>query len=411
MGSQEVSAPEKEAPSGEASRTSSNRDEKPDPKRISVDDGGSRRPFMRGIMIHSLMARGVSFEAAARTATQVRDRLRGHLVVEKSEINAEIRKILGDAPFESEHHLPTPVDIIVTGRGQGQPFSKGVLSQSLLAAAIDPHVAFDVAREIERELVRRRIRHVDRTELRGLAFETLGRTTGSHAAERYLVWRKFHEPDRPVILLLGGATGVGKTSLALEVAHRLGIDRVLSSDSVRQIMRIMLSPDLAPAIHASSYDAHKQIPDEALGEDPVIDGFLAQTATVSVGVRASMDRAVAENASLVLDGVSIVPGLIDVEAYGELAHVIFLVVSTLDAKVYAGRFEARAGRQTHRVAHRYVENLDAILKIQDHFLEAAERFGIPIVDNDSFDRAVLLIIRHVTEALRKTRAFESSGLL
>ncbi|MDH3519421.1 MAG: hypothetical protein OEM49_03115 [Myxococcales bacterium] len=368
---------------------------------ILVEDGGKRRPFMRGIMIHSLMARGVSFEEADRVATQVRARLRGRRVVSKPEIVSEIRKILGDAPFESERHLPAPVDIAIQGKGQGQPFSKGVLSQSLLAAAIDPNDAFDVAREIERDLVRRRIRELHRSELRSLAFEALTRRMGEQAAERYMVWRQHQRHDRPVILLLGGAAGVGKTSLALEVAHRLAIGRVLSSDSVRQIMRIMLSPELAPAIHGSSYDAYKLFPAEALGDDPVIEGFVAQTATVSVGIRASMDRAVAENTSLIVDGVSVVPGLIDPAAYGELAHVVFLVVATLDPEAYATRFATRAEEQARRPAHRYLENLDSILRIQDHLLDAAERHGVPIVDNENFDRAVLLIIRHVTETLRK----------
>jgi 2-phosphoglycerate kinase len=376
-----------------------------------VDEGGNRRPFMRGIMIHSLMARGVSFDEANSTANQLRDRLWGRRVVGKSEIVAEIRKILGDTPFQAERHLPVPVDIVIRGKGEGQPFSKGVLSQSLLAAAIDPHDAFDVAREIERELIRRRVREFHRAELRALTFETLSRTMGLQAAERYLVWRRYQEPDRPVVVLLGGAAGVGKTSLALEVAHRLGIGRVLSSDSVRQIMRIMLSPDLAPAIHGSSYDAYKLFPAEALGDDPVIEGFRAQTATVSVGVRASLDRAVGENTSLVFDGVALVPGVIDLEAYGELAHVIFLVVATLDAEAYAGRFASREAGQKQRPAHRYLENLDAILRIQDHLLDGAERYGVPIVDNDSFERAVLLIIRHLTETLRKRESVEASDLL
>ena len=87
-------------------------------------------------------------------------------------------------------------------------------------------------------------------------------------------------------MLLGGAAGVGKTSLALEVAHRLGIGRVCSTDSVRQIMRIMLSRELVPAIHGSSYDAWRLLPPDSLGDDPVIEGFRAQAATVSVGVRA-----------------------------------------------------------------------------------------------------------------------------
>jgi 2-phosphoglycerate kinase len=362
---------------------------------------------MRGIMIHSLMARGVSFEQANRTANTVRDRLRSRGVVTKEEILAEVRELLGDAPYRSETHLPMPIDITIHGKGKGEPFSKGVLSQSLLAAAIDPHDAFDVARQIERELVLRGIREIDRTELRDLAFETLSRRIGAEAAERYLVWRRYQDPERPVILLLGGAAGVGKTSIALEVAHRLGIGRVLSTDSIRQIMRLTLSPDIAPALHGSSYDAWKLMAADSLGDDPVLDGFRAQASVVSVGVRASMDRAVAENASMVIDGVSIVPGLIDLDAYAGLAEVIFLVVATLDPESYANRFAARAADESRRGAHRYLEHLDAILRVQDHVLEAAERRGIPIVENDTFDRAVLLVIRHVTETLRKRGGFHA----
>jgi len=356
---------------------------------------------MRGIMIHSLMARGVPFEDANRAANQVRDRLRARGVVTKEEIVREIRDLLGDAPFRGDPHLPLPIDITIHGKGKGEPFSKGVLSQSLLAAAIDPNDAFDVARQIERELVLRGIREIDRSELRDLACQTLARRIGPEAAERYLVWRRHQDPERPVILLLGGAAGVGKTSIALEVAHRLGIGRVLSTDSIRQIMRLTLSPEIAPAIHGSSYDAYKLVPPDTLGDDPVIDGFRAQTAIVSVGVRASMDRALAENSSIVIDGVAVVPGLIDLEAYAGQAEVIFLVVATLDPEAYANRFAKRAADESRRSAHRYLEHLEGILRIQDHLLETADRHGIPIVDNDSFDRAVLLVIRHVTETLRE----------
>jgi 2-phosphoglycerate kinase len=379
--------------------------------RIQVEDAGRRRPFMRGIMIHSLMARGVSFDDAFRTANTIRDRLRARDVVPKQEIAKAVREILGNEPFQEEHRLRLPVDIQVTRRGKDRPFSKGILSQSLLAAALDPTEAFDAAREIERELLGRGLREIDRRELRRLTYHTLSRRFGKQTAERYLVWRKYQDPDRPVIVLLGGATGVGKTSLALEVAHRLGIGRVLSTDSIRQIMRIMLSHDLVPALHASSYDAHRVLPPESLGDDPVIEGFRSQAASVAVGVRASMDRAVAENVSLVLDGVSLLPGLIDLDAYAERADVFFLVVATLDEEALTGRFTAREEAARRRPRHRYMENLDAILRIQDHYLELADRYDVPIVDNVSFDRSVLFIIRHVAEALRKGGDFDAQAML
>ncbi len=60
----------------------------------------------------------------------------------------------------------------------------------------------------------------------------------------------------------------------------------------------------------------------------MIEGFRSMAATVCVGVRAMMDRAVAENSSLIIDGVSLVPGLIDLASYQDRAHVIFLIVAT-----------------------------------------------------------------------------------
>jgi 2-phosphoglycerate kinase len=357
------------------------------------------------------MARGISFDEAFQTAEEVRGRVAERVVVQKAEIAKILREILGDEPFREDRPRPLPAGITVTGRGTSEPFSKGRLSQSIFAGALDPHDAFDVAREIERDLVLKGMREIERHALRRLTFEALSRHSGPQSAERYLVWRKYQEPERPVIILLGGAAGVGKTSLALEVAHRLGIGRMLSTDSIRQIMRIMLSEELVPTIHASSYDAYQMLPPDAPGEDPVIEGYQSQASTVSVGVRASMDRAISENASLVMDGVSLAPGLIDLNAYADEADVIFLIVSTLDEEAFETRFASRAASAKQRAPHRYLQNLESILKIQNHLLELADRYGVPIVDNVSFDQSVLQIIRHVTETLRKKGDFDVADYL
>jgi 2-phosphoglycerate kinase len=275
----------------------------------------------------------------------------------------------------------------------------------LLAAAIAPDQAFEVAREIEGELLRRRLAEVNRDQLRAIVTETLERTMGERVAGRYRIWRAFQESDRPMILLLAGAAGVGKTALAQEVAYRLGIARVTSTDSIRQVMRIMLSPELAPAIHASSYDAWQVVSDLEGAPDPVIAGFRAQASTVAVGVRAMVERSIAENTHMILDGVSILPGLFEKDRYASDAHIIFLAVATLDPEAYKGRFEARARSATRRQPHRYLANLDAILRIQDHILELAEEQGVPIVDNRNFDDSVLSILRHVTETLGKQGGF------
>ncbi len=376
--------------------------------RLAVEDEAGRRPFMRGIMIHSLMSRGISFEDAFETANRVRDGLKGEGVVTRGELATAIRDLLGelDAPEEAQP-LPPPVMIREKGQRRGTPFSKGLLSQSLLAAAIDPQDAFDVALEIEGELSMAGLRECERRDLRRLAFETLRRRLGENPAQRYLVWRHYQSPDRPVMILLGGAPGAGKTTLSLEVARRLGIWRVLSTDSIRQILRLVLSRELVPAIHASSFDAYR-VAGDAIGDSPVIEGFRSQASIVSVGARAMMDRAVEENTSMVMDGVSLVPGLIDLSAYDDKADVISVVIANLDTDAYRERFESRARERTPQ---KYLENLTGILEIQEYFLESADQFGVPIVDNASFEKSVRLILRHVTDTLRKKGQFDAAALL
>ncbi|MCP5070167.1 MAG: 2-phosphoglycerate kinase, partial [bacterium] len=307
-----------------------------------------------------------------------------------------------------ERLLSGPPEIQVTGGREPQPFSKGVLSASLLASAIEPEQAHEVGREIEAELLARGDPFVERAELRSLAAETLERRLGARVTGRYRAWREFLDSERPLILLLAGAAGVGKSSLAQAVAHRLGIAGVTSTDAIRQVMRIMLGPELVPAIHASSYDAHEVVVRSEQAEDPVIDAFRAQAATVSVGARAMIERAIEENTNLILDGVAVLPGLIDVAQYTDRAHVVFLVVATLEEKAFSKRFEKRARGASARPPHRYLGNLSAILRIQDYILELAEQHDVPIVDNVDFDDSVRSILRHVTETLRKQAPAEGT---
>lgn len=300
-----------------------------------------------------------------------------------------------------------PMDLIVTGTGDGMPFSKGLLAQSLLATAIEPAEAYAVAREIELALLASGKSAISREALRERAADTLRRRAGEEAARHYLLWRRYQEPDRPVVILLGGTSGVGKTTLAIEVARRLGIARVLSTDAIRQVMRILLSRELVPALFGSSYDAYRLLPPEGGRPPAVIDGFRAQARAVSVGIRAALDRAVDESASVVMDGVSIAPGILDLEAWQGRADVIFLIVAVRDEDLLRSHFVARAEGQKRRLPHRYLENFEGVLAIQRHLLEQAEREGIPVVDNALLDDSVRQVIHHVMKRLSGSE----SGLL
>ena len=284
--------------------------------RVRVDDRGVHRPFMRGILVHSLTEQGFSFEDAYAVSQEVWKRVRDRELVTKKELRELVAGLSTAVPGgEFERLAPTPEDQLdVLGKDGRWPFSQGRLQHSLLAAGIEPRLAFEVVVEIERELRNRGERRVTRDAIRTLAGGILQRRFGESSARRYHGWRFFqNEDERPLILLLGGTSGVGKSSLALEVARRLSIARVLSTDSIRDVMRVMVSNDLVPTLHVSSFEAHSRlVSDVREGLDPVIEGFLEQSRTVAVGVRAVIERAITEGTNTALDGVSLVPGLFDV---------------------------------------------------------------------------------------------------
>lgn len=383
---------------------------------IMVGESPDSTPFMEGIVVSSLVRRGIPFADAYRVVRELERRLRdrGADHVSSAEIERELLDLVGDHAREqlveaavargekSEKALVSLArKISVVGPGGSAPFSAGVLAQSLLAAALNPREAYEIAQRIERAMARQGLSEIHRSELRALAYDEIMKSAGSEVAERYLAWRRYEEPEKPVIVLLGGTSGVGKTTLALEVARRMGIGRVLSTDSIRQVMRLMISRDLMPWIHASSYDAHFLLTRSTDGPASVLDGFRAQASSVAVGVHASLDRSVEESANLVVDGVSLLPGVIDFERYAGRAVVVFCVVATLDELALRKRFEVRASGQPSRLAHRYLENFEGILAIQRHLIAEARRRNMLVIDNADLDQSAQAIIGHVLDRLRE----------
>jgi 2-phosphoglycerate kinase len=195
--------------------------------------------------------------------------------------------------------------------------------------------------------------------------------------------------ELPVVLLVGGATGTGKSTLATEAAHRLGITRVTSTDFIRQTMRAFFSREFMPSVHYSSFEAELALSraDEDLSDDAALLGFLDQTRNVLVGVEAAIDRSLTEGWSMVLEGVHIVPGMIAVDRADAL--VVQCVVAISDEHDHRSHFWVRdASTDGLRPLEKYLDGMPEIRMIQDVLLERARRFDVPVIENTSFDEAI-----------------------
>jgi 2-phosphoglycerate kinase len=297
------------------------------------------------------------------------------------------------------HAAPLPL-----GGEDGLPYSKGLMARALIAAGVSAVRSYDLASRIDRELTETGRDSIELERCREVAQDVLGDDEGGAAIDRLLRFRDLQELDLPIILLVGGATGTGKSTVATEAAHRLGITRVTSTDFVRQTMRAFFSMDFMPSIHYSSFEADQalRVPEDA--EDPVVSGFLEQTRNVAVGVQASIDRALEEGWSMVLEGVHLVPGLVPQRPV-QGALVVQCVLTIDDEEAHASHFWVRdVSSDGVRPVHKYLDRLPDIRRVQELIVRRADRAGVPVIENTNIEASIRTVMDLVLEGAERLEA-------
>ena len=289
-----------------------------------------------------------------------------------------------------------PETIVVGGGERGVPYSKWLMSQSISASGVAPDRAYELARTIEGRLADLAESRIEVEGLRRLAEEVLAEEEGADAVRRFRAWEQLDHLDRPLIVLLGGTAGVGKSTLATMLANRLGLTRVIPTDVIRQVLRACFSHEFLPSVHYSSFEAGRAVElvtDER--DDGDLVGFARQAQSVGTGVAAILERAVQESMGMVVEGVHLVPGALAPRIRDRSVLVEALLVVE-DVGRHRAYFPLRVGE---RPADRYLERLPQIRKLQDYLLERAHAEGVPVIQNDSIDQVLAEVMRLVVEGV------------
>jgi 2-phosphoglycerate kinase len=284
----------------------------------------------------------------------------------------------------------------------GLPFSKGLMASSLMATGLAPFRAYEVAEKIEEQLLTSERYEVTRDELIDLAAESIRQMVGQRYADTYRNWQAVEQLDLPFIILIGGTTGTGKSTVATQLAARLGITRIISTDAIREVMRSMFSERIMPALHVSSFEASDAIrgplPRSA---DPVIVGFEQQVRAISVAIEALIERSVLEGTDLIIEGAHLVPGFVESPEWSppweDKAVVVHVVITVDDEDVHRSHFFLRELDASSRHVERYLSRFDNIRKIQKYIRNAAEHRKAPVISSYSLDATLTSVIDHVVE--------------
>jgi 2-phosphoglycerate kinase len=381
---------------------------------VEDPDEGTQVPFLRGILTRSLQNSGLAFDQAYQVASEIRRELEDTELITTRELRdrvlAHLKAVHGEKLAMRYQRQGTAAAAIAVEHPDGRitPFSVDQHRRSLETIGLTHQESFTCATRMQQQLVNEKLSTTTSQHIAQLTYRHLHQTPelGPAVAQRWLVWVDFLRSGRPLILLIGGTSGCGKSTIATALANQLDIVRTQSTDMLREVMRTMISGHLLPILHTSSFSAWEALPyqESRPPEDQdalLADGFVAQADLLSVASEAVIERAIRERVSLIFEGVHIHQGLVDKIPRDSDALIAPIMLAVLKRKDLKERIKGRGTRAPQRRSERYLKHFDEIWRLQSFLLSEADRTKTPIIVNADRDKVVREIMRTVIDMLSK----------
>lgn len=377
---------------------------------VVKEPGGDRVPFLRGILVQSLLSAGLPFKEAYDTAQAIRKNLASEAEITTAALRTRVAEQLGNdfnPAIRHNYEVETerPQKIIVRSKLGESPFSAGILTRSLEACAVKRTSAIEIAQQVQQAIQKRGQAEIEPLALRRLIYQSLKVHCPVDVANNYLSRYQFELSAEPLIILVGGASGTGKSTICSELAYRLDVVRTQSTDMMREIIRSYLAPHVVPTLGFSSFDAWRGLPGinvqdgQRKTDNPVIAGFMAQFANVKSAMEATIARALTERHDMIIDGVHVLPMELDLDKVREAAVVVPVMLAVTTRQQLANQLSRRGREQPDRDSSRYLEKLDAIWELQSFLLNLAEMSQIPVIANWTIEDSVRQVLLEVNRQI------------
>jgi 2-phosphoglycerate kinase len=289
-------------------------------------------------------------------------------------------------------------DLLVTNRrGEVLPFSRGIMATSLLSTGVPTEEAYRLASLVQRALhADRRTRHDSDELVRAACAVLRDQPGGERVANRWLAWRAARRSGRPIVIVLSGAPGVGKSTLATRLAVRLEITRIVTTDAIREVLRTVVPPAVLPELHTSTFELI-----DLDQPDPFAD-FDRQCDAVANALAAVADRLVTEARSMIAEGVHLPPGVLAASLADHPRRPVVverLVTAPQDA--HLANLGRRRSTEPLREGHRHLRSFEHIVAIQRHLVARAAEEGVATMDIGEATALTQDLVGEIVERLER----------
>lgn len=212
------------------------------------------------------------------------------------------------------------------------------------------------------------------------------------ASNRFKVWSAFlqlmkSEQAVPLVILVGGGSGTGKSTLAAELAHLMGIRNAIGTDMLREVLRLKYSVEDEPALHENTYNCWKLF-SPFYEPEYLQKGYYRQSQLVLTAVEAIVNRVLGDGESIVVEGIHLLPSLLTPDLLIR-PNVVSIVLQLRDPELHKIRLYDR-GTSTHvmKPGDRYMPVFERIRLVHDLFVQDAQRESVPVIEQSLPDASL-----------------------
>jgi 2-phosphoglycerate kinase len=194
-------------------------------------------------------------------------------------------------------------------------------------------------------------------------------------------------PEGPLVILLGGAPGTGKTTIANLLMAELGLSHHLSTGFIRASVSPLLSEADARILQHHTYDAYQALNSAdaaaiSTGDDDalLLEGVIRQSMLLKPSVESCIIRARREGIGMVLEGSHFLPGVLESSTL-EASLLCILDVPDREA------LKLRVLSPNHSRRRLSDAQLGRLVRLQEGILGLAQVHGQPVVINENLSKA------------------------
>lgn len=195
---------------------------------------------------------------------------------------------------------------------------------------------------------------------------------------------------KPKVIFICGAPGTGKTTLAIKLAERLGIDQVVSSDIVRAVLRSLSNESNDPLLFSVTHDSWKHFGGKNF--ENMWKGFIAHCNYLFPVFNSILDKSLSEGRSIIFEGSHITPSFL--KKVG-VDNTFSILLTVKDDSSLLERYALKNLPRTVSYSG-WKNNFDVIRYIESKILDEKECFT-KIIENKNLGEALNEILEVINE--------------